>query len=160
MRAYKSKTMKALIVSEDPEFIFRAQEMMHGRCKVVGCLGPVNTPCPLETEGRCSLAESADVVIVDAPSGVFSHRSTSSPAGPYAGHLRAACPESLVVLESPDFVAGATGGTAHVSDRKHALALLKALAPIWGSVDVPSHPTKHDATQGGDRIGQNRSNSS
>jgi hypothetical protein len=123
--------MEALVVSEDPDFICRVARTMRTRgSKVVGCLGPVNNPCPLDTEGRCALAEHADVVIVDAPSGLFKHLSAAVPAGSYAGHLRAACPHSLVILETPDFQAGPTGGTPHVSSRSQAIALLKALAPV------------------------------
>lgn len=120
--------MRALIVSEEPEFVAKLRTKMRDRdCTVLACLGPMNSVCPLETEGRCSLAEHVDMVIVDAPSGEFRHLGESLPAGIYAGHLREACPKSFVVLEAPSLRSGPTAGTPQISSRAAVIDLLKGL---------------------------------
>ena len=120
--------MKALVVSQDPEFVARLRQEMRDRdCKILACLGPINSMCPLESEGRCRLAESVDAVIVDAPTGTFSHLSEAMPAGLYAGRLREACPGSFVILEAPRLRSGPTGGTPQVDDRSQVIRLLKGL---------------------------------
>ena len=118
-----------LVVSEDPAFITGLQEKFEPLgIPVFGCLGPSQAPCLMDTNGYCSLAEHATVVLVDTPpSGVFG-RWTVIPAGLYAERLARTHPKTFVVIsEALLGVSGASGEIAHVKDRDAARKLLEWL---------------------------------
>jgi len=123
-----------LVVSEDPGFIVRMQELLRRNgVGVRGCLGPANIPCPLQLEGVCPLAEGTDVVVVDSPrSGTFLYEWSSTPAGDYAERFARAYPELPVILcGAPEGSSGATGEVTHVENRAAVADLLLVLgAPV------------------------------
>ena len=118
-----------LVVSEDPGFIVRIQDLRSDGVEVRGCLGPANNPCSLKLEGVCPLADGADVVVVDSPrSGSFLYEWASMPAGDYAERLARAYPEVPVILcGAPEGSSGAVGEVTHVANRAAAVDLLTAL---------------------------------
>ena len=126
----KSLLDHVLVVSEDPGFVVRVQELLRpDHVEVRGCLGPANNPCALKLEGVCPLAEGADVVIVDSPrSGSFLYEWASMPAGDYAERLARAYPEVPIILcGAPEGRSGAVGEVTHVRDRAAAVDFLLAL---------------------------------
>lgn len=132
-RAKELPRLRALLVSEDPEFIVEMQETMrpHG-VQVVACMGPAQGPCALDEEGRCPMAERVSVVVVDAPrSGAFVRHWKVVPAGDYAAHLADVYPDAFVALAAaPLAAAGPTGDVAHVKDRRAVVELLRWLAYV------------------------------
>ena len=116
-----------LVVSEDPEFLVAAREVLaKAGVRMSGCLGPAQSSCLLDTEGRCSLADRARVAIVDAPSsGSFERHTRSIQAGTYAERLADARPGALVVLAGvAEGSAGGCGDVVHARSRQEALDLI------------------------------------
>jgi hypothetical protein len=126
-----SLTDSILIVSEDPEFVVRAQESLQSDgLRVVGCLGPAHTECVLDVAAICPLAFIYSIALIDSPpSGVFGHHWKQIPVGAYAERLQRAHPEMFVVLTgAPESFSGAQGEVAHTQDRALGLQLVRQLA--------------------------------
>jgi len=121
--------MDILVVSEDPHFTVAVHDLIGGgENRVVGCLGPANSHCPLEERQACALTAHSSIVIVDAPpSGSFGRPGHEIPAGTYAERLLAKHPGRLVLLCGATPAAGASGEVTHVTDRLSALATVQAL---------------------------------
>jgi len=126
----KRSVSDLLVVSEEPGFIVRMQELLrHDGVEVRGCLGPANNPCSLKLEGICPLAQGADLVLVDSPrSGSFIYEWASMPAGDYAERLSHAHPGRPVILcGAPVGSSGAVGEVTHIENRAAALDFLHVL---------------------------------
>jgi hypothetical protein len=126
-----------LVVSEDPAFIVRVQEMLRDNgVEVRGCLGPANNPCALKLEGVCPLAQGADVVIVDSPrSGSFLYEWASMPAGDYAERLARTYPSVPVILcGAPE---GSSGGVGEVTNVENRAAAVDFLLGLLDPAEVP-----------------------
>ena len=122
--------MDVLVVTQDPHFIGAIQDVVvPAGGRVLGCLGPADSHCPLEERSVCPMAAHSDVVVVDSPpSGSFGHVGREVPAGLYAERLRRTHPGRLVLLCGAfPGLAGASGEVAHVEDRLKALATIEAL---------------------------------
>jgi hypothetical protein len=121
--------MKAMVVSEDPEFIVAVDRLMRSRgSELVGCLEPADAGW---------LPQEAGIAIVDAPpSGAFVTHGECPPrpghevpAGSYAEELAARHPHLMVVVcNVHEGVGGPTGGVACVENREVAVNLLTAVA--------------------------------
>ena len=121
--------MDILVVSEDPHFSIAVHDLIGGgEHRIVGCLGPSNSHCPLEERHACPLAGHSQVVLVDVPpSGSFGRPGHEIPAGAYAEKLQAMHPDAFVLLCGATPAAGASGEVDHVADRLTALATVQAL---------------------------------
>ena len=120
-------TPSVLVVSEDPEFLVSAREVLAAAgVRMTGCLGPAQSSCLLDTDGRCSLADRARVAIVDAPpSGSFERHTRSIQAGTYAERLAETKRDGVVVLVGvAEGSAGGCGDVVHARTRQEALDLI------------------------------------
>lgn len=118
---------RILVVSEDAFFIEEVKEKIGAEGgNVIACLGPATSPCVLEREDACPLAEGCGFVLVDAPEdGVFRYHSRDLPAGTYAERVQRAHPSSYVILIAPpDARVGTTGEVAPVGRRSDALNIV------------------------------------
>lgn len=121
----RSRTV--LLVSEDPGFIVDTQARFRpDGIRVIGCLGPGQDPCQLDSKGMCSLTSHSSVVVIDSPaSGVFGRRWKTVPVGTYAEHLAAVHQDAFIILcGAPIGASGPTGEVAHVGDRTAATELI------------------------------------
>ena len=121
-----------LIVSEDPFFIEEARRSLRpDGHRVVGCLGPSHSSCPLLERGTCPLAEHADFVLVDSPeSGEFRYHAFDITAGKYAETLQDHHAATRVLLSgAPVGHSGPTGEVICTEDRTQALSLITGFEP-------------------------------
>ena len=116
---------RVLVVTEDPNFVEQARETLIGDgANVVACLGPVQSECLLDSDGGCSLAARARVVIVDPPPGGFFRRYEQHVAADvYAERLVRFHPGLFVLLAGDGEVGIGRGGVAHARDRSGAVAI-------------------------------------
>ena len=124
--------MDILVITEDPHFITAVHDLIGPEGgRVVGCLGPANSHCPLEERQSCGMAAHSAVAIVDVPSsGSFGRPGSieAVPAGEYAERLQAMHPRLKVLLcGAIPGASGASGEVGHVTERLTALATLQAL---------------------------------
>ena len=118
---------RVLVVTEDPSFIADIRAVAEAeRARVIACLGPAASPCFLDTLGRCPLAASCRVVVVESPpSGSFKYRLKDIPAGEYAERLQRVHPNTHVLfIPSSTALSGPTGEVAVVADRSESVRLL------------------------------------
>ena len=124
--------MDILVVTEDPHFITAVHDLIGPEGgRVVGCLGPANSHCPLEQRHVCGMAEHSAVAIVDVPpSGSFGRPGSidAVPAGEYAERLQAAHPGLKVLLcGAIPGASGPSGEVTLIADRLTTLATLQAI---------------------------------
>jgi hypothetical protein len=122
-----------LLVTEDPFFIEEARSALGSDgIRMVACLGPAHSSCPLLEHGSCSIAEHVGVVLVDSPStGAFSHHAFSIAAGEYAETLQSHHPSSRVLLSgAPVGHSGPTGEVICTEDRTQSLSLIRGLSKL------------------------------
>lgn len=121
-----------LVVSENPELIHFAQTQLTDQIRVIGCTGPVQSPCNLETRRFCPLARHASVALVDSPaSGLFHSHWKVVSAGDYAEELQRAHPGCTVVLcGAPESCAGPTGEVTTAADALSALRLIGEIVEL------------------------------
>lgn len=121
-----------LVVSENPELIHLAHERLGDRLRVIGCLGPANSPCNLESRTTCPLAGHASLAIVDTPSsGVFHYHRKLVSATAYAEDLQRAHPHCTVILcGAPKGSCEETGNITTVPSTVSLLKLLEEIADI------------------------------
>ena len=122
--------MDILVVSEDPAFISAVHDIVEAAGnRVLGCLGPAASLCPLERRGVCGMAEHSSIILVDCPpSGSFGRHHGAMPAETYAERLSQAHPGRFVLLcGAAPGAARAAGEIDHVTDRVRALATIQAM---------------------------------
>ena len=118
---------RILVVSEDAFFIEEVRGNLEAEgAVVIACLGPAASPCVLERDDACPLAEGCGFVLVDAPpSGVFRYHDRDLPAGTYAERVQRAHPSTYVILIAPVHArVGTTGEVAPVSRRADAVNIV------------------------------------
>ena len=133
-RTERGSPVTILVVTEDPAFLTSVHERLTPLgARVIGCMGPIASPCPLKVKGFCSLAGHARLVIVDAPpSGAFTHLSETVPAATYASRLAHAHPSSMVLLCGVAEGNGPTGDAVCVKDRDVAVNVVAYSAMTAG----------------------------
>ena len=117
-----------LVVSEDPSFIFEMQRLFNPLgVRVLGCLGPAQAPCPMDSDDGCPMAEHCSIVLVDSPrSGVCARHCKEVPVGVYASALARRHPFPFVVVAgAPIGCSGPTGEVTQVADRNEAVDLIR-----------------------------------
>lgn len=142
--------VSVLVVSEDPELIHEAHKTFpEPGFHVVGCLGPAQGPCNLETREVCPLAAHSDVAIVDSPaSGRFACHWRVVPSGEYAERLAVAHPDCFVILcGAPEGRSGPTGEVAQALSAHAAMWMLRGLGMAHATItDGPSEvPARREA---------------
>ena len=128
-----------LLVSEDPEFVVRANNELSGvGVRVTACLGPAHSSCLIDADGYCSLARNASAAIVDSPaSGRFQCHWRSIPSGVYAERLARTHPDTFVLLAGADRGnPGRCGEVATTGSRDDALELILLMAGNSGKAHV------------------------
>ena len=133
-RVAKGPPATILVVTEDPTFLTSVHERLTPLgARVIGCMGPLASPCPLDAKGFCSLAGHSRLVIVDAPSsGSFTHLSETVPAADYASRLAHAHPAAMVLLSGVAEGSGPTGDAICVKDREVAVNVVAYSAMTTG----------------------------
>jgi hypothetical protein len=128
-----------VMVSESPEHIVAAQEAIRPLgLRLVGCLGPAQSPCYLSTQERCPLVDHATAVLVDSPAtGRFVRHWHDIPAGTYAEGLASLHPDTQVILCGVPEGSGGTTGDVTVCDRG-ALPMVEFLGDLFTRLSMRS----------------------
>lgn len=139
-----SNSGPVLVVSENPEFIHLAYVRLAGHRRVIGCAGPAQSRCNLETRHFCPLAKHASIALIESPSsGFFSCHWKVESAGSYAEALQRAHPECTVVLGgAPESSAGPTGEVTTAASALSALNVIGQIVQLSESDNYPKGDSK------------------
>ena len=118
-----------LVVSESPPLIHHAFTVLRPLgLNVIGCLGPANGPCKLETAATCPLANHSSVVIIDSPaSGWFECHEKRVSASTYAAELADRHPNCLPILCGAPEGSGPTGDSTQASSAMSIIEILRQI---------------------------------
>ena len=136
-----------LVVSENPPLIHHAFIVLRPLgLNVIGCLGPANGPCKLETEATCPLANHSSVAIIDSPtSGWFTCHEKRVSAATYAAEMAHRHPNCLPILCGAPEGSGATGDSTQASS---ALSMIEILRQITSNNPTASSGKKENGHEG------------